>query len=77
MANYARDFFNFSMSLLNKNIYSIQFNLAIVPPNDSVEKVSVAAHMLKPRPFQIYLNFFVYEYKEIRAAFQRKLGSLN
>ena len=72
-----RKFCDVIISLTNKNIYSIQLNLALIPQDDTLQKFSVIAHVLQPAVFRFISSFFAHAYERLRANFQRKLVPLD
>ena len=53
-----RNFFDVIISLTNKNVYSIQLNLALVPQDDTVQKFSAVPHVLQLAVFRFISSFF-------------------
>ena len=72
-----RKFCDVIISLTNKNIYSIQLNLALIPQDDTVQKFSVVAHVLQLAVFRFISSFFRAGVRRLRANFQRKLVPLD
>ena len=53
-----RKFCDVIISLTNKNIYSVQLNLALVSQDDTVQKFNVVAHELQLVVFRFISSFF-------------------